>query len=727
MEQPIQYNEIIDLDGLSAKLKKISEEDIPNFAKAMKDSVTSLNPALKEDQQQLLVVSDSINKMGAAQKEFNIISERSRLEEQARRREITLTAKVNMEHTDSLARMRAELALNTFEATKSKEAYQRLQPEIAALTSKIKEQEEAMGSHQRNVGNYKSIWDGVVESLTKVGLAMISVQGIIKGLQWVWKEFSSANQNAIDHWRLVANETGMAWDVLKGRIVGALDEVGAKVGEKGPLRKAMDLIVSAPIMILEKLGFKKFVGDLNAASSAAEQITKKQIEFEKEENDLIIARSEATLKLKEAKELAATSDDPKEKIKAIQDALKFQKQIEDIDLDHAQHQITIIRMVKEEHEKNGLGTEKEVGELTTSVARKNAIESEYVSERIRLEKTLKKEIDAINKSSQKQDALDAKFEGELQSDLDDHKGKSAEVDADNEKALTELIVKNNAELTKDAEKTAKEGNKIADEESNYEYNAWKKRWDDKEKLKQEEIKSAKAILNSVDQLANELFSNDIARIEDKANADITAANGNAAAIAAIKKKEAKDVAKIQREQFIFQQAMSALQVGISTAEAVMKAAPNPVLIALTSVLGAVELAVVLAKKPPAAPTFEHGGYGLLDFEGGVLAGRRHSQGGVDLGEIGEGEQGEYFGIINRNMTQRYRDLLPSIFSSLNSGQFENIWDRTNQQLSSVLITNNNEQILHDIHNTLKDQRNVHKLDDGRIMIIEKGKISFLRM
>ena len=62
--------------------------------------------------------------------------------------------------------------------------------------------------------------------------------------------------------------------------------------------------------------------------------------------------------------------------------------------------------------------------------------------------------------------------------------------------------------------------------------------------------------------------------------------------------------------------------------------------------------------------FAKGGSGILGMgREGILSGVSHSQGGVDLGEIGEGEGGEYFGIINKQMASKYSNELPDVFDS----------------------------------------------------------------
>ena len=69
---------------------------------------------------------------------------------------------------------------------------------------------------------------------------------------------------------------------------------------------------------------------------------------------------------------------------------------------------------------------------------------------------------------------------------------------------------------------------------------------------------------------------------------------------------------------------------------------------------------------------------------GELGGERHSQGGTHIPGIGEAERGEYFGIINRQMTRKYSQDLPGIFDSLNKGKFHDVWDNTNIHLQTEL-------------------------------------------
>jgi TP901 family phage tail tape measure protein len=121
---------------------------------------------------------------------------------------------------------------------------------------------------------------------------------------------------------------------------------------------------------------------------------------------------------------------------------------------------------------------------------------------------------------------------------------------------------------------------------------------------------------------------------------------------------------------------------INTAVAVVSAltvAPplGIILAALVGAAGAVEIATI-ASTP--LPKFEEGGHGIVNSGHGVLKGDRHSakSGGIPVG-VAEG--GEYFGVVNREKTKQYSDDLPSIFNSLNSGNFDDIWSKTNDQIN----------------------------------------------
>jgi len=88
---------------------------------------------------------------------------------------------------------------------------------------------------------------------------------------------------------------------------------------------------------------------------------------------------------------------------------------------------------------------------------------------------------------------------------------------------------------------------------------------------------------------------------------------------------------------------------------------------VAAAMGAIEIATISSQQ------FAKGGHMKLGEKGNVLQGKRHSQGGVNLGEVGTAEAGEYMGIINRSATRKYENDLPLIFDSLNKQNFENVF------------------------------------------------------
>ena len=102
----------------------------------------------------------------------------------------------------------------------------------------------------------------------------------------------------------------------------------------------------------------------------------------------------------------------------------------------------------------------------------------------------------------------------------------------------------------------------------------------------------------------------------------------------------------------------------------------------------------------------------------MLPGKRHSQGGVDLGAIGEGERGEYFGIVNRQMTKKYAGDLPNIFDSLNNGAFHEIWGRSNVTTGDP-YTKKMYELMRDTPHTITEGPRIEKYH-GRTRIIKSS-------
>jgi len=120
---------------------------------------------------------------------------------------------------------------------------------------------------------------------------------------------------------------------------------------------------------------------------------------------------------------------------------------------------------------------------------------------------------------------------------------------------------------------------------------------------------------------------------------------------ALEKKKAAQIAEINRKQAVQDKALAVFNIGISTAEAIMKFLVKPggpegiALSVLAGITGAAQAAAVLAKP---IPKFERGG---------LIGGRLHSQGGTLI----EAEQGEY--MVNRRQSAKHRRELDAMNTS----------------------------------------------------------------
>ncbi len=126
---------------------------------------------------------------------------------------------------------------------------------------------------------------------------------------------------------------------------------------------------------------------------------------------------------------------------------------------------------------------------------------------------------------------------------------------------------------------------------------------------------------------------------------------------------AKREQALKRQQFI-ERVTQSINLASSIAQlikgAVTQTGGNPI---LAPILAAAGIAAILAlfkqqKAASNAATFAKGG-------SGVLGGRRHSQGGTNLGEIGEGEQGEAWYILSRQATSKNKSLMDAAFEFAN--------------------------------------------------------------
>jgi hypothetical protein len=167
-----------------------------------------------------------------------------------------------------------------------------------------------------------------------------------------------------------------------------------------------------------------------------------------------------------------------------------------------------------------------------------------------------------------------------------------------------------------------------------------------------------SLFGQLNDISKQLSENRIADIEAQSAAELQAINTNgglerdqAKQRAALAKKTADAIAAEKRKQAIADKALAIFDIGINTAVAISKAiAASPLtgglpFSALAAVLGAAQIAAVLAKP---IPKFERGG---------LIGGKLHSQGGTLI----EAEQGEY--MVNRRQTAKHRRELDAMNTS----------------------------------------------------------------
>ena len=153
-------------------------------------------------------------------------------------------------------------------------------------------------------------------------------------------------------------------------------------------------------------------------------------------------------------------------------------------------------------------------------------------------------------------------------------------------------------------------------------------------------------LNELSKVSNEIRLQEIQDVSDKEleaiNSSTMLERDKVTSRIALEKKKAAQIAEINRKQAVQDKALAVFNIGISTAEAIMKFLVKPggpegiALSVLAGITGAAQAAAVLAKP---IPKFERGG---------LIGGRLHSQGGTLI----EAEQGEY--MVNRRQSAKHR-------------------------------------------------------------------------
>lgn len=205
--------------------------------------------------------------------------------------------------------------------------------------------------------------------------------------------------------------------------------------------------------------------------------------------------------------------------------------------------------------------------------------------------------------------------------------------------------------------------------------------EDRKRKDEEEAQRKKDLLNAgvdaVQQTSDAIFSFQQQQLDKRFKAEIEAADGNAAKIEEIQKEQAREEQELAIKKALIDGALAIVKTFASYGFT-----PAGIAAAFAQAT-ATGIQVAAIKKVQ----FADGGHGLLGDKGGVMKGPSHSSGGIDLGELGEAEGDEYFGIVNKRMTRKYKDDLPTVFDSLNKGRFHDVFSRANIILNQDKIFN----------------------------------------
>ena len=197
----------------------------------------------------------------------------------------------------------------------------------------------------------------------------------------------------------------------------------------------------------------------------------------------------------------------------------------------------------------------------------------------------------------------------------------------------------------------------------------------------------------------------------------------AARRSAIEKKKKAEEDRISREYARKQQNIAYTQAVINTALSVTNALATAgniyagiAMAAVALATGLYEISVISDQK------FEKGGHGEVGVidkkKGGVLQGKSHRQGGIQIPGVGEAQGGEYFAIINREATMRYSDQLPVLFDAINGQRYEQMFSKRGITMLNVNVNDKYGKQMLDEMKKPKTQTIVY--DEGDFVIHQSG-------
>ena len=209
--------------------------------------------------------------------------------------------------------------------------------------------------------------------------------------------------------------------------------------------------------------------------------------------------------------------------------------------------------------------------------------------------------------------------------------------------------------------------------------SWEKAAEASVQAADKQVESAQRILDSEREAAANGYANNVRRAEREL------------ALAKKQQQEAlKEQEKAQKAQLALDSAQQA--ASLITASANLWAAFSPItpigpalaLAAIALMWGSFAASKIKAAQATKAETYGEGTVELL--EGGSHAsGHDISLGRKANGVERRAEGGEYFAVINKRSSRRYRDVIPDVINSFNDGTFADKYQRANSAMAGVAV------------------------------------------
>jgi TP901 family phage tail tape measure protein len=151
--------------------------------------------------------------------------------------------------------------------------------------------------------------------------------------------------------------------------------------------------------------------------------------------------------------------------------------------------------------------------------------------------------------------------------------------------------------------------------------------------------------------------------------------------------------KAQRDQQRIDTAMqlSSLVTAASKIWASLAAVPPLAVAAISLMFGSFAAAKISAAQVTQKQEYGEGGFEFMNYGGSHASGNDIGIGMTKDGKQRTMERGETLGIVNKSSTAKYRDIIPSLFNSLNGGTFEQTFGKSyiqDQGLTSFIVNNN---------------------------------------